>query len=760
MFGQSPLRSRPKKRMRLSSTDRAKRSERKRIEFDMADSSRDTSVALNSSEGPKPSCSKDSGDGSPESPTRKKHFSTPSTLTSSVRHITQSIVSKTVTRPDSNVDDEIDLEDEGLITDDDSDDEENVIEVPDEITSDFYKMFIKKATEGHFLTISDFKKLNKSLNNKGIYGVVRMVTVAEQSRLVTINDPTEDSGITIKLPLINEIQTGNIIRLRSLKRHPNQRYYEFEGDLKDSSSYHEVVAFMCDYEEDEAVKKFAPQNFKERTDQPVANVLEIWTSSAILKNSLSSLNTNTPSYVDIVFQGLAANIMIQSLALTVWDGTTPTAAIVDPYKAEYGEEGKGFDSKMNRAFYPYAIGKYAHINIWKNESGKQNVHHQMVSNLSMCNNKDLILFFNLEVKPTSDGKLALTMRSGRHRGKCVRYVSRKSVLGKMLMDNIKRAVAGVTARLRLQPDDSFTEEEMSAATVDGEHLRSRTDSVSTAPSSISAKIGDAMQNGDDSNDSVSVIAKEESSPDNAAEDEGSETISEPVEELESSASTVEIIQTFKTVKTTSTINQSGDIINIEDSQDEETEIYSTAIESPRQHSHLDDTNDIDVTYEGSTQALAKDISFSVLSHMKISPGKKRERVLEATPKMKVHNSPKRVIDELDLIESTSRIKSILKRPKSPKTTTISIVLTEEDEKRILNMPPNISVRCLLHMKLEQLEDLRRIYYLEDRERSQNLWGQSNRSDVLEVISLVITAVKNNAADVLISFLNKREKALS
>ena len=134
-----------------------------------------------------------------------------------------------------------------------------------------------------------------------------------------------------------------------------------------------------------------------------------------------------------------------SMAMTFTDGTLPSIRVKDPYNEMYAGlvDGECVDCERP-GIERIEDKKFAHINIWTNESHKSNPsHHFETAHLHDLSDDWWLLFLNVEVKyNVVDDEIELNLRSGHHKGKGIRTISKSSMLGRMLLPRWENVSAG------------------------------------------------------------------------------------------------------------------------------------------------------------------------------------------------------------------------------------------------------------------------------------------------------------------------------
>lgn len=327
--------------------------------------------------------------------------------------------------------------------------------VPELVTATSYQAYLKKVANKTCLTLRELTaNRTPQIVPATVYALIKIVTEVPDSSIkkLVLYDPTYDNVRVSVSAAANHIFTiGNIVKMKNIEVLPG---LEFRCELDRNGIVSSIQTLTYDFEGEVELFGFQERNFVDAKDKPIARALEQFLADKLLSVTLSQLPPPC-CYFDICGQVIAQRKMVQSIVISLWDGTVPRASISDPYNASYqAKASTEYVARINEDYYAYAKPVHAvNINVWRNSSNIKCEHYETAAALRLLNGDDLLAIFNVELsRAISPSMVNLTLRSGRHQGKAVRKVARTSVLGRALMARITREVNSIKTKLGLSVD--------------------------------------------------------------------------------------------------------------------------------------------------------------------------------------------------------------------------------------------------------------------------------------------------------------------
>ncbi|XP_074599583.1 uncharacterized protein LOC141853950 [Brevipalpus obovatus] len=278
-----------------------------------------------------------------------------------------------------------------------------------------------------------------------VYGIVRRVRdvdIPKQKQILLV-DPTRRSGIEIITQRKSDsIPVQKIMKIQNFKLIPPNYV------LDRFTEWHTIPLFSFNYDAipeedtDETNIRLKRDVFSDPRDIQVCRCLERWYSEEILSQGLSTLPPlpepgQPKNYVDICCQVLAYNVNDLCINALVWDGTKPkhdpAPSVVDHW------------DKLNLEHYsiPTALKIAFPLTIWSDKN--QAVHTKIFETLTLKENNDLVVMFNVELEQKPSGA-GLLMRSRVGYGKAIRLCRDKSILGQLFNHKLERFRSGFLQR--------------------------------------------------------------------------------------------------------------------------------------------------------------------------------------------------------------------------------------------------------------------------------------------------------------------------
>ena len=353
-------------------------------------------------------------------------------------------------------------------------------------------------------TFKSLKEMKDSLpspfssSSNSVIGIVKEISSGmthfsrqQKFKRFMLIDPTTGSRHgtlidVVNIPAGTFIEIGNITLLKGVEK--KRRTVDDRGNnLPQSQNYYEVESKECfeypalQYNWQDDIIENENDNFIKNASVSIKNILQVleeWFAKEILSHSLSQMPSlelrpikSTQSYAAwipcLLGEVVKQQLMELSDVMTVWDGTLPSYPVRHPYQEKYAaihpEEAWNSIETTDENVKKYAKNLFVDINVFRNY--ETSCPHWNKCNSFRCNdsgNKDFLLLFNVEVRSSpvealrdeqhGKGFVDLILRSGQHRGKGVKIVKFKSILGRLFRERLDSQMANLIKEQNNEPN--------------------------------------------------------------------------------------------------------------------------------------------------------------------------------------------------------------------------------------------------------------------------------------------------------------------
>lgn len=295
------------------------------------------------------------------------------------------------------------------------------------------------------ISIRQAVNLNRDCKIYCIYGLIESVQDSSYNnvavgKVISLHDPSTDHRLSVHVygsSMFFEI--GNIARIQEIDHSPSSEH-SFTAWKKNVKV---IETFIYDY------GNISSGQFSNLEERKICKYLETWYAQKLIFESENiSINSHSKTYANLIGQLVRLDFLKQSIVVTIWDSRERKIKCYNPKNDAKGLQKTDDDSSLSNSelLYEYSLvnpetivfayKKSLIINVWKNESDLDNYHYDVLKSHSFDDGKDIIILFNVEIICKEDKKVAMTLRSGKHHGKGVKLVHRKSILGQKLLHQL------------------------------------------------------------------------------------------------------------------------------------------------------------------------------------------------------------------------------------------------------------------------------------------------------------------------------------